>query len=173
MKYLFLLLLFSKFSFCQNIAQNEIDEFTKYKVIQVNCTKNKDWKTSDNILKGLLNNGFLSIKNIKTSETTLNILQLNTQLGFSFCTSSYKSKIIILFSDDSTLELKNTNETTCSTTVINTYHFTNEDLVTLCDKSFKKIRIYTTDGFLDFEIKDKSVEAIKNTFILYKNTINQ
>ena len=168
MKYL--LLLFFGYSFGQNIAINEIDEFTKNHIIQVNCSKNKEWKTSDNILKGIFNNGFLSLKNIKTKEMSLNILQLNTQLGFSVCTSNYKSKIIILFSDNSTLEIKNTNEIICSTNILNTFHITNEEINTLCNKQFKKIRIYTTDGYLDFEIKEKSIDMIKKTFILYKNT---
>jgi hypothetical protein len=168
-----LLLFFLGVSFGQNISINDKDEFTKNHIIQVNCSKNKNWSTTDNILKGLFNNGFLSVKNIKSQENNLNILQLNTQLGFSYCTSNFRSKIIILFSDESTLELNNTNELLCGNTVVNTYNFTIEDLNIMINKNFKKIRIYTTDSYLDIEIKEKSIDMIKNTFLLYKNTIQK
>lgn len=171
MKYLFLF--FSCAVFSQNVALNKEDEFTKTNIIQVNCAKKPIWTVSDNINKEFGSNIFLSLSNYKYKDESKNYSTLNFDiaLGFTFCLSNYEGKTILLFEDQSTLTLIQTSRLDCSTRISAKYYITDADIAVLMNKNLSKIRIYTSDGYIDFEVKEKKIEIIRKTFKLFHNTI--
>lgn len=160
---LFLLIRISAYS--QNISISKIDDFTKKEILQINASKNKKWKGSDNIAKGFFNNIFLSLR--KTG--TLNTIQLDIQIGAIICLNNLDGKTIILFNDDTTTELTQVSRLECAQRILSSYYLPAESLKKLAQVEIKKMRIYTTDGYFDFEIKEDKKELIKNTFILLDN----
>jgi hypothetical protein len=168
MKTTVLFLFFSGIVFSQQLAVSKIDEFTKKEVIQVNASKGAHWKTTDNIAKGFFNNIFLSLNK---SHTT-NFLTLDINIGTAICVSNNDGKIITLLEDDSTLELLQVSKIDCNSRVAVRYFLSDLDLEKLKTTVIKKIRLYTTEGFFDFEIKENKKEIIKKTFILFqKNSL--
>lgn len=168
-------LLFSFFSSqAQHVALNKIDEFTDDKVIQVNAAEEKTWSTSDNIAKGIFNSIFLSTKSVKSKEETLsNYIQLDISTGSMICLSKYDGKVIFLLDNNEKVNLKQVSKIDCGQRVLSKFILNNDDLEKLTNNKIIKFRIYTTEGYMDFETKEKKQELIKNHFILFKKTINQ
>lgn len=164
-------LLFINFGFSQHIVKNEIDEFTKNNVIQVNCSKKTKWATSDNVTKGIFKYLFFSLNNYKNDTTSVNTFNIDISTGSLLCFSKSNGIIIFLFDDESTLELNQTSKLDCETRQVVKYSINNNDLIILKTKRLSKIRIYTTDGYLNFEIKENKQQIIKETFQLFYNTI--
>lgn len=173
MKKLFILPFFLfNYLFAQNIAENKIDEFTKERVIQVNCSKDTDWKTSDNILKGMFNFGYLSLTNFYNPEKNNSYLQFQINFGSSICFSENQSSIIFLFKNTDTLKLSYCGNTNCGQYILFKGKIDSNDIEKFINEDLYKIRIYTSNSYIDFEVKEKSIDRIKNTFILFKQTIN-
>lgn len=167
MKTIILFLFFSCSIFSQHIVVSKIDEFTKKEIIQANASKEPKWKTTDNIAKGFFNNVFLSLH----KEDTKNILMLDMTYGTNICVSNNDGKAIILFENDTTLELPQVSKIDCALRVAVQYYLQNNDIEQLSKSIIKKIRIYTTDGHISFEIKEDKKELIKNTFNLFLSKI--
>lgn len=166
-----LLLFVSVFTtYGQKVVINEIDKFTKNKIIQVNAMKYKNWETSDAISKGMLKHVYLSFKAINE----YNYLQFGVSAnGYTRCLSQ-GDLAILLFSDDSTLELKNTKETNCDhTSVTGMYPITSEELEILNKKELKEFRIYFSDGYIDYEVRKNKEQIIKETINLFLETIKK
>jgi len=163
-KLVLIMLLFHQIASSQNITISKIDEFTKKEIVQVNASEGKNWKGSDNIAKGIFNYMFLSLQ--KSDSVTYMNIDLN--VGAMICINN-DSKIIILFEDNTTLELTQIAKIDCAQRVVCKYFLNNENIDKLSNNLFKKARIYTTDGYLDFEIKENKKELIKNTFTLFKS----
>ena len=167
MRLILLFILLSLKSFSQAIGLETTDEFTKEKIIQVNATKGTKWRGSDNIATGTFMYHFLSLRKVDT----IKMLQLDMTWGFNICVSNHNDKIIILFADDSTLELKQVSKIDCADRVAARYFLTDDDIRKLSNTIIKKMRIYTTDGHAEFSIKEDRKELIKNTFILFQSKI--
>lgn len=171
----YLLLFFPLFCFSQHLVKNDIDEFTGDHHIQVNCYEGERWVQGDRINKGFGKYIFLTGQYIKDKEgQELYFLTLNIQsLPQGSCLSQYDGKIIWLFSDKTTLELPQISETDCEYTSINgKYKLTPEQLEILKTKQPDKLRVYTTKGYMDYELKEDKKELINKTFEVLLNTVN-
>jgi hypothetical protein len=168
MKKLLFLLLFTFIGYSQQKAIDELDEFTKKRVVQHNAMIGKKWKTSDNISKGFFNNIFLSVKSFDKDI----LLQLDIQTGAVICLDDLEGKIIILFKNKDTLELKQANRFECNSRVIGKYFINFNDLLKLSNENIDKIRILNSGSYFDFTIKDDKIEVIRKTFLLSKESIS-
>lgn len=175
-KYVFIFLL-PLYSFSQFVAKNEIDEFTGDKTIQVNCMTGSTWGESDKISKGLFAYAFLTGRYVlsKDSPAGSYSLTLNLhQLAQGSCLSEYDGKAIWLFEDNSTLEITQFSKTDCNWDNLTGYYSLSSDEVDkLINARVKKLRVYTTKGYIDYEIKPKKIEAIQLTFTLLKDTVEK
>ncbi|MEY2868867.1 MAG: hypothetical protein RIR01_1332, partial [Bacteroidota bacterium] len=59
----------------------------------------------------------------------------------------------------------------CALRVAVQYYLQDSDIKKLCESTIKKIRVYATEGYLEFEVKNERRELIKNTFLLYNSII--
>ena len=167
MKHLLFFLLIGFSGSAQHITSTYIDEFTKQNIIQVNASKTPKWKGSDNITKGLFNYVFLSLKKIDSTK----ILQLDIQTGFNLCINNNDDKIILLLNNENTIELKQAAKLDCANRVLAKYIISDEEIKTLSINPIKKFRIYTYDGYIDFEVKEDKKDIIKNSFSLFNSKI--
>ena len=168
MKHLYAILISTTLNFTlysQQLAVSQIDEFTKKEVIQVNASKDKKWKNSDNIAQGFYNNVYLSLRKIDT----LKSIQLDIQRGSMICLNNLDGKVIALFEDSSTLELPQVSKIDCAQRILATYYLPKNHLKKLTENEIKKIRIYTNDGYFDLEIKNDKKKIIKETFQLFQS----
>lgn len=176
MKKILFLLFISISAFGQRIAQNHIDEFTDAKIIKVDASEGKKWKTTDNVATGFFNNIFLSTRFVGSDINSI-ILNVNIQIGQTVCLSEYEGMAILLLKDNSKITLKQVSRVDCNSSVDGKYILGEsfaeqlENLKILEKINLSKIRIYTTNGYLDFEIKDKKQEIIKNHFKILHNEI--
>lgn len=175
MKY-FILTLFSLSCFSQNISTNKIDDFTGDHVITTSFSKGNKFKFSDAIDKE--KSLFFSAGYYNTKSTGLEfycitlMLSLHTQK--TTCLSDNGSKAIFLFDDKSTFEFIYLSKTECgSSTLSGTFYAakdkedienTKDNFIKLSTKNVSKIRIQTTEGYIDYEIKPEDTEWIKNHF---------
>lgn len=175
MKLLLLFLMASTSGYSQYVAVNTIDEFTGDRKIQVNCMTGNHWGESDKVTKGLFNHVYLTAQYIQSKNSDIGIkfftLNIKNQTSGT-CLSKENGKSIFLFEDKSTLECKQISETTCkSADLLANYAIDSEELSILITKKLQKIRIYTTDGYVDYEIKPEKIEALQQTFLVLKQTI--
>ena len=165
--FLITLSLFSISIFSQQIVENQIDKFTKNKVIQVNASSSKNWSTSDAVTKGMFKNVFVSFR--KVNQT--NYLQLGVSAnGYILCFSEDK-EAILLFSDDSTLKLKNLDTNCDHNLVAGKFILSDENLELLKTKELQGIRIYFSEGYSDYEIRKNKKAVIQKTAELFHSTI--
>lgn len=163
----FFILFFSSLCFSQQKAIDEVDEFTKKRVIQHNAMIGKKWKTFDNIAKGFFNNVFLSVKSF--DNTT--ILQLDIQNGSIICLDDLEGKVYILFKNKETLELKQAGRFDCNQRVLAKYFLNFNDLEKLSRENIDKMRILNSGAYFDFVLKEDKIEVIRKTFLLSKESI--
>jgi len=170
-----LLFLFPLFCTAQYIGVNEIDEFTGAKKIQVNCITGKRWGQSDSISDSMFNPVFLTGQYIKPKDTPgFYFLTFSIQNNVGVCLSEHTGKTILLFEDKSTLELKQISETDCDrVNLLGKYEISLSDIEKLSTNTLKKFRIYTTEGYKDYEVYAKKNDLIKNTFAVLKATAAQ
>jgi hypothetical protein len=165
-RFIFLLLPFV--SIAQYVDKNEIDEFTGNRVIKVNCMTGKRWGTSDVITKGLLNYVYLTSNFVKPKDLapqtfyfTLGIKSLSA----GTCLSPNNGKAIWLFEDKSTLEVNQTSGADCNSgNLLAQYTITQEQIDKLSTGKLSKLRVYTSEGYVDYEIRDDKKEILRKTF---------
>lgn len=162
-------LLVSQVSECyaQKIKKSEFDNVQKVYRIE----------TSGVLIKGGIYNaagcGYRSIGN--------NIL-LKIGGGGNYVVGS-TSKIIILFSDDSTTDILSKGIQTSKTDYIQgsgvvssfqfEYHITLEQVEMLKNKIVKLIRMYETENYIDYELKKKHSDDLKELSLIFLEEYNK
>lgn len=149
------------FSEAQVVVQKENDRFTKNNVIQVNAMTGKRWRTADDIAKGIYSVTYLSLK----SENNTRVLQLNIGVFSNTCLVE-DGKLILLFSDNSTIELINKGRTDCVSkhqSLLGKYLITDEQIAELSEKELTEFRVYFSEGYRNYEVREKAVPVIQGT----------
>jgi hypothetical protein len=106
--------------------------------------------------------------NISESGNKFLYLSANIITSSMLCYSELDGKINFLFEDGTKLTLKQISKVKCNTTAIVKYQMTDIDLTTFLNSHIKKIRIETTDGYLEGSIKANKKQLIKDTFVTFK-----
>lgn len=171
MKKTLLLLMLTVFSVKNSSAQvktiEEVDKFTKNKVVQVNAMKGKRWGQGDSVSDKTFYGAFLSFK----SNGGLYYLQVNTHTNGLLCISN-ESLITLLFEDESTINLINNTKVECSRTELTgKYLISEEQLNTLATDNLQGFRVYYTDGYRDYNVKNDKKEIIKKSAELFLQSI--
>ena len=166
-KLLFLLL--PILSYCQDIKIVK-DDFTSIKKIQV-TTQKQNALLPGSIAKGITMT-LTCYANISSSGEKFMYLSANMAIGSIQCFSNLDGKIVFLFEDGTTLTLKQISKLKCDTNAIVMYELPETSMVTFLNNDIKKIRVYSTDVYLDGEIKEGKKQLIKDTFIAYQNALN-
>lgn len=164
-----ILSLFSISIFSQQIVENQIDKFTKNKVLQVNAMTGKNWSNSDAVTKGMFKNVFVSFRKVND----VNTLQLGVSTNGSVLCITEDSKAILLFSDESTINIQNIATDCQSILVTGRYLLTEEALEFIKTKELQGIRIYFSDGYTDFEIRKNKIEVIQKTAKLFSEEVKK
>lgn len=187
-KILLLFILITNFSVAQRIAINGKDEFTDKHILKIDASSSKKWKQSDDIFQGLFNNGFLSLKYTSGTNDKILLTTLNITTGIPFCVNQLDGKIIFLLEDNSKITLNQVSDIECFQPQVTAYQVNkpiiinyslpnfNEQLdyiTTLSQIKINKIRIYTSDAYLDFIVNDDKKEMIKNTFKLLNEELKK
>jgi len=170
MKHTLLLLtavLGANITFSQTKSIDETDKFTKKKVVQVNAMKGKRWGQGDSVSDKTFYGAFLSFK----SNGGLYYLQVNTHTNGLLCISN-ESLITLLFEDESTINLINNTKVECSRTELTgKYLISEEQLNTLATDNLQGFRVYYTDGYRDYNVKNDKKEIIKKSAELFLQSI--
>lgn len=165
--------------YSQRIAIDEVDKFTDNIVYKVDVSKGRTWKNSDKITEGLFNNIFLSTKLIYNDKESLILTNFNVQIGADVCINPKDGKIIILFTDHSKLILNQTSDVKCDNNLDIEYllgkdeSLIRENLKILSTKEMDSFRIYFSDGYKDFVIRDNKRELIANHYKLIEERLIQ
>jgi hypothetical protein len=163
----------------QEIDKYETDEFTGAKIITTKSFSGKSVKKTDFIDSDL--DILLSISYRKAKDADeIYLISLNILTNKKFgCLSEHKGKMMILFEDDSTMTLKQISKTNCNSSQLSANYLPLSDdqsketiwrdilleNVTKLSKSrLKKIRIYGTEGYYDYTIKEDKRDIIIHHF---------
>ena len=171
MKKILLFLFISSFMFAQEIEKNYKDEFTGSQIIKT------DWEFLNNASKGFSAKFRIS----KINENYY--LDLKMMIGSSnpkVFSIHEGDKLMFKLSNDEILELlSESSEVTCtgcgSTGLVGSaaqginisYSITEEQFQQLKSTPVAKLRIYTTDGYVENDVKDKHAKTIQKTFQLF------
>jgi hypothetical protein len=162
----------------QKIKTNEVDKFTKNKIIETSFEK----IVSDKSILGstggrLMKDVWIAFRQVGD----------NTYLRLKWCTNtvlalSKNADIIFLDSDGNTYTFKNTEFTLAgegqgTVGVVGSALYGLDiymvgDCAALKDKSITDMRINTTDGYIDFKLNKKASGTISKTFKVFENAIN-
>ena len=167
-----LFLIFVNYNYSQIIISNETDEFTKSKNITVGAFEKQKLSLKDNVSndKNVSLYFYISYtKEIDNKETQA--LLLSFWFPKNVCIVQESSKIMIMLSNNEILEYKSLGKTTCDKSITAAYLF--EDFTPYLNNEIKKIRVYTSEGYTDIEIKEDKKEIIRNSFKLLNSNINQ
>ena len=160
-------------AFAQKIKVNEIDKFTKEKIIETTFEKIVKDKSFDSRLVKYMKNIWIAFRKVGDKE----------YLRLKWCSKEViaidkDAEIILLDKDGNTYTFKNTSFTLAGEgegTVgswgsalygVNIYAIGNCSV--LKDKVFTDLRIVTLDGSFDFEIDKKATETISKTYSVFK-----
>jgi len=163
----------------QKIKTNEVDKFTKKRIIETSFEK----IVSDNLL-GSTAGGRL------TKDIWIAFRQVgdNTYLRLKWCTNNVialakDADIILLDSEGNTHTFKNTEFTIAGkgagtvgfigSAVYGLDIYMTGDCSELKGKVITDMRINTTDGYIDFEINKKASEKISKTLKVFEDAINK
>ncbi|WP_290806674.1 hypothetical protein [Flavobacterium sp.] len=171
-KILLLLLLFINYSFSQIIIADEIDDFTKSHNITVGAFEKQTLSLKDNVsnTKDLSLYFYISYTKEKDNKETQALL-FSFWFPKSVCLSQNTSKIMVMLSNNEILEYKSLGKTDCDKSLTAAYLF--DDIKPYLENTIKKVRVYTSEGYFDIEIKEEKKEIIQNSFILINSKINQ
>jgi len=159
-----LLLLTSYNSKSQTKTVDEIDKFTKERIIQVNVSNSKNWRQNDNISEGIFNNIFLNFKMVDGSF----YLQFGVQCNDVLSCINENSKTILLLDGNETIELTNKSNNDCSYTLVSgRYGITLADLKKLTEKNLQEFRIYYSEGYRDYKVTSNRKDIIKKAAELF------
>ncbi|OIQ16570.1 MAG: hypothetical protein BM557_09660 [Flavobacterium sp. MedPE-SWcel] len=101
------------------------------------------------------------------------------------CLDQLSGKTIFYFDDDSTLECAQLVPKVCKSTLLGCrflagksmdsfgYDYTKNEFMKLCNKTISKIRVVTTEGNIDIEIKDDYKQFLQNSFIKVSKKANE
>lgn len=161
MKKLFLLLFFSAtLSNAQKISENYIDDFTK------NHIKRTDWEALTFEMKAVTHYRLSKIDDQY-------FFQLKIMLGDVFFSINENEELMLKLSNEEIVTLKNLKYTTtcvgCGSTGFNgskaqgiyvSYNLSNENFQSLKENKVSKIRISTSKGLIDLDIKVKKADTL-------------
>jgi len=167
MKRIFILmvLVFSQFSYCQELAENRVDDFTK------DVVKRTSWE------KFAWTSDFRSYARIsKINETSVLGIKFFAR---SFTTIDKGADIMLMLEDGQVITLKNSKYEICcigcgsiGMYMSNTYGLDISAILSDSDKSaiasskIKKIRIYCNDGYEESEVKTKQSDTLQKLIAL-------
>ncbi len=158
----------------QSIESDNIDEFNKSRVIKTKAYEGNLWKKKDFIDD---KNEFLVSMMFSKSKDGTEIyavkLEVLTARDFG-CFSEHAGKVMILFENDSTMELAQFSETDCGAPFTALYvpaarenlnspliqDIVKENFNKLASTNIKKIRVYATKGFVDITLKPEKTNII-------------
>lgn len=159
----------------QQINKDEKDDFTGARNITTKPFAGNTWKKEDfidNKFNVLFNVTYLKQKD--TEGLYLFSLNLLTTVKFG-CLSEYEGKIMLLFENDSNMTLKQFSKTDCSSDILTANYIPLDELQAkdpiwkdllesnvkiLAENKIKKLRIYGSEGYFDFEIKEDKRDII-------------
>lgn len=159
-----LFLLISSASIAQHIVSDKVDEFTDNRRIQINAASYKSWMASDGITKNFLKGAvFMStvITQFGEDKSTLAELNFNIQGKGLLCAND--NDAIFILKNKKKITLNQTSKTDCGTTINIKYKITDEAFKEMTEIDVEKLRIYVNEGYMDYDIKDKSKPLIKKT----------
>jgi hypothetical protein len=162
MKNLFLLLLLNCF-FCQAQTLNfdKIDEFTGNRKISIGIN-NVSSTFSSGVAFDILYVG---------NNSTTNYKFLNITIATASLLCYRDSKVICLFEDGTQATINQFSKTECGKLVTITYLLKEADIISFTNLKLKKLRIYSTDGYFDCEVKEKKKQQIIDGFIKFNMTV--
>ncbi|PXV61245.1 hypothetical protein CLV62_12578 [Dysgonomonas alginatilytica] len=177
MKNLFivLFLLFPILAFSQKIEKNEVDDFTGNKVIYTSWEKIK----GGNVLTGRDNLMFML--RYENGTTYLHLKWITVEIT----SISNDAKLMFKFNDDSVATLnsishvlsgKGEGVTGLSWSAIMGIHamYKGDDIIKFSgDAVATKVRVYSTDGYVDIDIKDKDGAKINKAYSLLTAAIKK
>jgi len=161
-------------AFAQKIKTNEVDKFTKKKVIETSFEK----IVSDNSVLGstggrLMKNIWIAFRQVGDNE----------YLRLKWCTNnvialSENADVIFLDNEGNTYTFKNTGFTVAGqgegtvgmygSALYGLNIYLTGDCSLLENKNITDMRINTTEGYIDFKIDKKSFEVISMTYQVFK-----
>jgi|SRR5690606_18443 len=160
-----LITLFSSTSYSQKIKKNEIDEFTKNIVIET------DWSTFTFVFSGY---SYFRVR--KIDELTL--LDLRFVLNDEYYSIRKGDKLMFINEDKEVYEVYAADNymscTGCGSVglmgskalgIRPNYIISDEIIDKMISKKIIKFRIYTTDGYSDFELSNKNYNKLKKALI--------
>jgi len=171
----FILLLFIPLFCAGQKVTIETDDFTGATTVIANPYKGNKFKLSDNVaVEGsLLFTPSYHLSKDGGQAFAITITATPQQI-ISGCLSQSTGKIILLLEDKSTIECVQFSETVCRTNILGATYLPTprRDLLDLCIGNFlilnyqkiTKVRIYTTETYYDFEIKNSDQEFVQNQF---------
>ena len=165
-------------AFAQKIKTNEVDKFTKKKVIETSFEK----IVSDNSVLGstggrLMKNIWIAFRQVGDNE----------YLRLKWCTNnvialSENADVIFLDNEGNTYTFKNTGFTAAGqgegtvgmygSALYGLNIYLTGDCSLLENKNITDMRINTTEGYIDFKIDKKSFEVISMTYQVFKAAKN-
>ena len=164
------------------VVINGFDEFTGDHKIQVNAMQYKTWSGSDVIAKNIFTDPiFLSLLHLRTSSATTKFLQLQIgtpivpygSVGHMYCVSDRNGKIIFILDNGDKVELNQSSNVDCGVSVTPKYLLLRPELEKLCNNNIEKFRIYYTEHYTDYIVKDKRKDLIMSTFNVFKTEIDK
>lgn len=164
-----LLILFTLFTIsgtAQKVSEDYVDEFTK------NHIKRTDWETLTFDMKGVTHYRLSKIDDHY-------FIQLKIMLGDVFFSINENDEFMLKLANDEIVTLKNMKYTTtcvgCGSTGLNgsgaqgicvNYNINNEQYLLLTQNVVSKIRVYTSKGLIDLEIKNKKADILQKALKL-------
>lgn len=155
-----ILLLFISFSaFSQNYKE-KIDDFTGSKIIECSTYK-QDAMIASTIAKEYL--AFLKLyAEINKNGNKVIFLSLEIATPRVHCFSK-EGKITFLLSDGSQVSLNQISDLKCDTNNVINYFIYDSDLTNLVNNNIEKIRVVSSEGYIDLTIKEK--ETINKRYL--------
>lgn len=180
-----ILLFLSMSIFSQTLDYNKVDDFTGTHIIKTKGWKGQIPKKADRLDQN--SHLYISMSYIKTKENdeyfALTVFLFN--VGDMGCFSEYDGKAMLLLESGETLTFKQNSDTNCDTnfysvdylmlseeqsSLSNWREAIAENFEVLASSKVKKIRVYATKGYKDFEIiPDKEDYFAKHALLLKDN----
>lgn len=184
----FLFVIFCAPLYSQQMALDNVDEFTGEKNLVTQYFYGKFEKKSDRVDEK--DQMLLSIKYRKT-ETGNDLYYLRVKLLFTVdfgCLSEYDGKCIILFDDGSKITFQQQSDTECTKWHYNPIYsmvdkesikadpstwlsIMKENFDQIIEKPIDKIRIYGTDGYNDYVLKPEMKDVLQRHAELIKSKL--
>lgn len=156
MKKIFFTLILNCFlSFSQSSNYDKIDDFTGNRNVAIGIN-NASTAVTHNVAFQVFYSG-------NKSGASSKFIKLYLSTNAILCYSN--SDLILLFEDGTKTLLSQISKTDCGKTAVVTYRLKDSDIFLLTNQKISKLRIYSTDGYFDAEIRDKKKQQIIDAFI--------